>query len=227
MGWTMHIKLGSWIKKGLLAGIGGAALSLALIGATTASASGSDDSTAGSGQVCLLRNTDGDCLTYTAQSGLIWSGHGWIPANPFLAGYVAPVLSDDYLLDDYVAPGYYYSYSYPYGYYYYGGVIVSSTNLPAPVYVVVAGAADVLGVDRSTLYATLQQGNSLEEIVEGYGYSESYFLNRFSYALEQRIAETLVNGTMQQWQATAVRSFVASSWFIDEDNLLAQLAQYT
>jgi hypothetical protein len=230
----MNFKPGAWLKKGIIAGVGGAALTLVLVGAGTASA----DET---GKYCVAKNPEGKCVVYGTQP-VIWGG----PTTGFVAAAEAPITidpgSDDYFWSSNYYPHYYFGvgyYGYPYyynyyltnGYYnayngYYNNIVVSSSNLPAPVYAVVVAVADALNAPRGYIYALLAHGQSLDQITDGFGVNNTTFLNSFYTQLEARIAEARSNGTMQEWQATALRTNAHYSSFITTQYLLNMVAQY-
>jgi hypothetical protein len=220
----MNFKARAWLKKGLIAGIGGTALAVALIGASTASA---DD-----GKYCVVKNPDGDCIVYGTRP-VIWGGAG---VNSFVSAPQQPITIDPSYYDYLLSPRYYPYYFYGVGYYpynnypfyngYYSNTVLTSSNLPAPVYVVVAATADALNADRGYIYSLLVNGESLDQITDRFGVPNSIFLTNFYNQLDVRINETLANGTLQQWQAVALRTNSRNSWWITQQYLLNTLAQY-
>lgn len=222
----MNIKPKAWFKKGIVAGVGGAALALVLMGAGVASA----DET---GKYCVAKDTDGKCVVYGTRP-VIWGG---ADNNSFVAAAEAPVTIEpgyyDYLLNPKYNPySFYYGYNfYPYTYYYfpygsYSTTIVTSANLPAPVYVVVAAAADAMGVDRGYVYSLLRSGETLDQVTDHFAINNTTFLNAFYVQLEARISETLANGTLQPYQANNLRTNAHLPWFITTPYLLNSVAQF-
>jgi hypothetical protein len=183
----------------------------------------------------VAKNPQGKCVVYGTQP-VIWGGAGGTDANLFVAASEAPITIEpgyyDYLLNPqyrlyyFYGVGYYPYNTFPYNNGYYSNVIVSSANLPAPVYVVVAAAADALNAPRGYIYYLVANGESLDQVTDHFGVNNATFLNAFYTQLDARIAETRANGTLQEWQAAVLRTNTRSPWLITTQWLLRTLAEY-
>lgn len=226
----MNLNPRAWMKRGVIAGIGGAAIAFTLLSGTVSA----DDN---DGKYCVAKNPKGECVVY-GQKATTWAGSG---QNRFVTSNSAAITIEpgyyDYIYNTKYLPSYCYNIAgytvayanatcYGYAGYYYGGVIVSPANLPPATYAVVAAAADSLNANRSYIYSLLAAGESLDRVTDRFGVYDATFLNNFYVQLDARINELRAVNAIQQWQADALRNNVRQPGFITQTNLLTWLAQY-